>query len=92
MIQQLYFQQTVKQTSMNYKNESVLISWKYTKGVAFTVLEANTLVRPKSIKETDGQPSPSADKPNRFLSPLEAVFAFLPQRTFFKAVIQIFLK
>lgn len=51
MIQQLYFQQTVKQTSMNYKNASVLISWKYTKGVVFILLEANTLLRPKSIKE-----------------------------------------
>lgn len=35
MIQQLHFQQTVKQTSLNYKNASVLI-WKYTKGVVFT--------------------------------------------------------
>lgn len=51
MIQQLYFQQTVKQTSMNYKNASVLISWKYKKGVVFTLLEANTLLRHKSIKE-----------------------------------------
>lgn len=92
MIQQLYFQQTVKKTSMNYKNESVLISWKYTKGVVFTLLEANTLLQPKSIKETDGQPSLSADKPNTFLNSLEAVFAFLPQRTFFKAVIQISFK
>lgn len=50
MIQQLYFQQTVKQTSMNYENASLLISWKYTKGV-FALLEANTLLRPKSIKE-----------------------------------------
>lgn len=51
MIQQLYFQQTVKQTSMNYENASLLISWKYTKGVVFALLEANTLLRPKSIKE-----------------------------------------
>lgn len=32
--------------------------------------------------ETDEQPSLPADKPNRFLSPLEVVFAFFPGRTF----------
>lgn len=46
----------------------------------------------KYKREPDEQPNLPADKPNRFLIPLEVVFAFLPGRTFSQAVFHISFK
>lgn len=82
MIQQLHFQQNVRQSALNYKNASVLISWKYTGVFVFTRPEVKALLRTRSIKETGEQPSFPAHKPNRFLNPLKVVFDLHPGRMF----------
>lgn len=52
------------------------------KGTCFYMTRNEHITQNQKCKRDDKQFSLPADKPNRFLSPLEVVFEFLPGRLF----------